>query len=77
LVARHRRGLLALIVATLYKPEEMMGYCRREQAATTSSGLIITSPADAKWGNLAAVSALFLDLLFMLRHIIAGGISHH
>ncbi len=87
LVADAGAALLALLVATalsVYKPRGVTPYGRRKQHDYSgSNGYTGVGPgrgstaSTPRWVNVFAIIVLLLVVLFVIRHLIGGGLGRH
>lgn len=82
-------GLLVLLVVTalsVFKPWDLTAYGRRQVLQTdlslsTARAGVESTPAfpsgTPRWGRIVGIHAIALFLLFVVLHILGGGLGHH
>jgi hypothetical protein len=78
LVADAAAALFALLVATtlsVYKPWGLTSYGRREDVVAMNSSR--TSIANPLWSRLWLLGVVVAATLFVILHLMAGGMGHH
>jgi hypothetical protein len=78
LIADAAAALVALLVATtlsVYKPWGLTSYGRREDVVAMNSSR--TSIANPLWSRLWLLGVVVAATLFVILHLMAGGMGHH
>jgi hypothetical protein len=67
--------LLTIITISVYKPWGKIQYARKQQAAVKP----VSTPASngSRWGRYAIIAFFAFVLVFIIMHLMGGGLGHH
>ena len=67
--------LLAIIAISVYKPWGKIQFARNKQEKLKEASSTVTT--GNRWGQYAIIAFFVFVLLFIIKHLLDGGMSHH